>query len=166
MREEFVEVLVKCKKSIGLAILMVVLYTICALAVLGGLLFGSFITLIVGAVIGFCGYLAGSKSSIEYEYTFCNKEIDVDIIYSQTKRKHVTTLDLGKMEALVRVNGDKYGEYKNRQFASRDFSSRNADNADGVYAMIFEGNVMYLIEPGERLLNALSYVCPRKIFKN
>ena len=166
MREEFVEVLVKCKKNIGLTILMILLYTICALVVLGGLLFGNFIMLLIGAVVGFCGYLAGSKSSIEYEYTFCNKEIDVDIIYSQQKRKPVTTLDLSKMEALVRVNGDKFAEYKNRQFASRDFSSKRAENADEVYAMICEGNIMYLIEPGERLLNALSYVCPRKIFKN
>lgn len=166
MREEFVEVLVKCKKNIGLAFAMILLYTLCALAVLGGLAFGSFIAIIVGAVLGFCGYLAGSKSSIEYEYTYCDKEIDIDVIYSQQKRKSVMTLDIGKMEALVRMNGDKFGEYKNRQLLVKDFSSKKPENADAMYAMIYEGNIMYILEPGERLLNALSYVCPRKIFKN
>lgn len=166
MREEFVEVLVKCKKNVGLAILSILLYALCAVTVLGGFAFGSFIAVLVGGVLGFCGALAGSKSSVEYEYTYCDKEIDVDVIYSQQKRKRVITLDVSKMEALVCMKADKFGEYKNRQFVTKDFSSKRAENLDNAYAMIYEGNIMYILEPGERLLNALSYVCPRKIFKN
>jgi len=166
MREELVETLVKCKKNIGLTILMMLLYVLCGLTVLIGLGFGQFLIILVGGVLGFLGWFVGSRSQVEYEYTYCDKEIDIDIIYNQTNRKRITTLDMGKMEALVRVNSSKMGEFKNRQLVTKDYSSKRAENAEEVYALIYEGGTMYLIEPGERLLNALSYVCPRKIFKN
>lgn len=166
MREELVEVLVKVKKNMLLALAMILLYTLCGCLVLYGMLMTSFLVMLIGAVLGFLGYLCGTKSSIEYEYTYCSKEIDIDIIYSASKRKKVLTIDLSKMEALVRVSGNKMGEYKNRQVLVKDYSSKNPENAENVYALFYEGNIEYLIEPGERLLNALSYVCPRKIFKD
>lgn len=166
MREELVEVLVKCKKNILLTVGMLLLYIICGLVALYGLFTGNMIVVLVGVAIGFGGYALGSKSSVEYEYTYCSKEIDVDVIYSQIKRKKVTTIDLSKMEALVRVNSSKMNEFNNRQFIVKDFSSKKADHADEVYALIYDDNIKYLIEPGERMLNAISYVCPRKIFKD
>lgn len=166
MREEYVEILVKVKRNMLYAFGMIFLYIVCGLVFLFGLLGGGFLAMIIGVVIGFLGYLLGSKSSIEYEYTFCGKEIDVDVIYNATKRKKVLTIDLNKLEAMVRVQGNKMGEYKNRQVVVKDFSSKKPEQAQDVYALFMEGNVEYLIEPGDRLINALSYVCPRKIYKD
>ena len=75
------------------------------------------------------------------------------------------TLTLDKMEAIVRVNGDHMAEYKNRQCVSRDFTSHDKQNADNVYAVFYDGGLKILIEPGEKLLDVISYFSPRKIFK-
>ena len=166
MREELVEVLVKVKKNMLLALAMILLYTLCGCLVLYGMLMTSFLVMLIGAVLGFLGYLCGTKSSIEYEYTYCGKEIDVDVIYNATKRKKLITIDLNKLEAMVRVQGSKMGEYKNRQVVVKDFSSKKPEQEGDVYALFMEGNIEYLMEPGDRLLNALSYVRPRKIFKD
>lgn len=166
MREEFVEVLVKVKRNMLYSFGMIFLYILCGLVFLFGMLGGGFLPMLIGVVIGFFGYIVGSKSSIEYEYSFCGKEIDVDIIYNATKRKKLLTIDLNKLEAMVRVQGSKMGEYKNRQVVVKDFSSKKPEQEGDVYALFMEGNIEYLMEPGDRLLNALSYVCPRKIFKD
>lgn len=166
MREEIVEVLVKVKRNMLCVLGMIFMYILCGLAVFVGLFIFGFIGVLVGIVLGFIGYLIGQRASSEYEYTYCGKEIDVDIIYNAEKRKKVTTIDLEKLEAMVRVEGSKMGEFKNRQVVVNDFSSKKPENSGEVYALFCEGNMEYLIEPGERLLNALSYVCPRKIFKD
>lgn len=164
MRDEIVEVLVRCKTKIGLMILRIVLFVLCALAVIlamqGGIVF-----LIAAVILGGAGYFAGSYAQVEYEYTYCEKEIDIDAIYSQARRKHIMTLELSKMEAFVRVESDKMKEFEKRQFIVKDFSSHNKENKDKVYALFYDGGLKILMEPDERLLNAISYVSPRKIFK-
>ena len=56
-------------------------------------------------------------------------------------------------------------EFASRQFIVKDFSSHNKENKDSVYALFYDGGLKILMEPDERLLNAISYVSPRKIFK-
>ena len=164
MREEIVEILVKCKTRIGLAVLRIVCFVLCAICILLALQ-GGIVFFIAGCALGIAGYYAGSYSQVEYEYTFCEKEIDIDAIYSQSRRTHIITLDLTKMEALVSVKSDKMKEFENRQLAVKDFTSHNKENSDEVYALIYDGGFKVLLEPTERLINAISYVSPRKIFK-
>ncbi|MCR5799109.1 MAG: DUF6106 family protein [Lachnospiraceae bacterium] len=166
MKEDLVEVLVACKTKGGLMVLRIVLYILCGVAALLGLTGVGLIPIIVAVILGILGYLAGSRASIEYEYAYFDKEIVIDAIYSQQKRKHMFTIETGKIEAIVRVNGSKMKEYERRQFVTRDYSTGKKENAEEVYAFIYEGSLKILMEPGERLLNTLGYVCPRKIYKN
>ena len=166
MRDELVEVLVKCKPKTGLAILRILCFVLCAICVLlGTAVMGGWLFFIAAVVFGLAGYFAGLFSQVEYEYTYCDKEIEIDAIYSQTNRKHITTLELGKMEAFVRVKGDRMSEYANRQFVVRDYSSHDKENADKVYALIYDGSLKILMEPDERLIGAVSYIAPRKVFR-
>ena len=126
MREEIVEILVKCKTRIGLAVLRIVCFVLCAICILLALQ-GGIVFFIAGCALGIAGYYAGSYSQVEYEYTFCEKEIDIDAIYSQSRRTHIITLDLTKMEALVSVKSDKMKEFENRQLAVKDFTSHNKE---------------------------------------
>ena len=102
MRDEIVEVMVKCRTNIGLAILRIICFVLCALAVLGATAIGGGLLMYAVAVaFGAAGYFAGSYSQVEYEYAYCEKEIDIDAIYSQSRRKHIMTLSLDKMEAIA-----------------------------------------------------------------
>ena len=166
MREEIVEVMVQCKPRIGLIVAKFVLYIICALGIVFAMIGGGLLGLIIAVVFGGAGYYVGSISQVEYEYVYCDKSLDIDVIYSQAKRKSLLSLDLGKMEALVRVEGNKMREYANRRCVIKDYSTGNKETKKDVYALFYDGNLEILIEPNERLLNAISYVAPRKIFKD
>lgn len=165
MRDEIVEVLVKCKTKIGLSILRVLCFVLCGLGVILTTQFGTWM-FVIAILFGVAGYFAGSYSQVEYEYTYCDKEIDIDAIYSQSRRKSIMTIDLDKMEAIVGLKSSKYGEYSHRQCVVRDFTSHDRTHEDKVYAIYYDGGLKILIEPGDRLLNAISYISPRKIFKN
>lgn len=166
MRDEIVEVLVKCKTNIALRALGILLYILCAAAAVLAMLGYGLLGFTAAVIFGIMGYFATTNSQVEYEYTYCDKELDIDAIYSQSKRKHITTLELGKMEVLVRVEGSKMNEYARRQCATKDYSTKNKNTKDNVYALFYDGNVKVLIEPNERLLNAISYSSPRKVFKD
>ena len=166
MRDEIVEQLVKCKPAMGLMILKYASFVLCALGIVFAIIGGGIIGLLIAVVFGSAGYYAGVYSQVEYEYVYCNKELDIDVIYSQTKRKTLTTLDLGKMEALVRVKGSKMSEYERRQCAVTDYSTKDKANTDNVYALFYDGNLKILLEPNDRLLDAISYIAPRKVFKD
>lgn len=166
MRDEIVEVLVKCKPKVGLIVAKFVLYIICALGIVFGMIGGGIIGLAIAVVFGGAGYYIGSLSQVEYEYVYCDKNLDIDVIYSQSKRKSLMSLELGKMEALVRVEGNKMREFASRKCVVKDFSTGNKDTKKDVYALFYDGNLQILLEPNERLLGAISYVAPRKIFKD
>ncbi len=166
MRDEIVEVLVKCKPKVGLIVAKIVLYIICALGIVFGMIGGGIIGLAIAVVFGGAGYYIGSLSQVEYEYVYCDKNLDIDVIYSQSKRKSLMSLELGKMEALVRVEGNKMREFASRKCVVKDFSTGNKDTKKDVYALFYDGNLQILLEPNERLLGAISYVAPRKIFKD
>lgn len=166
MRDEIVEVLVKCKTNLGLRAFAIILFILCGLAAVLGMFGYGLVGFIAAIVFGIMGYFANSNSQVEYEYTYCDKELDIDAIYSQTKRKHITTLELGKMEALVRVGSGKMNEYSRRQCVTKDYSTKNKNTADNVYALFYDGNLKILIEPNERLLNAIAYIAPRKVIKD
>ncbi len=166
MRDEIVEVLVKCKPKMGLIVAKYLAYILCALGIVFTMIGGGFIGFVIAIVFGGAGFLAGTYSQMEYEYVYCNKELDIDVIYSQSKRKNVITLDLGKMEALVRVEGSKMSEYASRQCTIKDLSTGDKANKDNVYALFYDGNLKILLEPNDRLLDAISYVAPRKIYKD
>lgn len=166
MREDFVETLVKRKTNYGLSALMVVLYIMCGVCVLLAMIGLGLAALLFAIIMGILGYICGHYSKVEFEYSYCNKELDVDAIYAQTTRRHQSTLDLSKMEALVRVNGNKMKEYQNRQFKTVDYSTKDKANADAVYALFYDGTMKYLIEPDDKLLDAIKYMYARKVFED
>lgn len=166
MREDFVETLVKRKNNLGLSILMVLLYIICGVCVLLSMVGLGLAALLFAIILGISGYICGHYSKVEFEYSYCNKELDVDAIYAQTTRRHQITLDLSKMEAFVRVNGSTMKEYANRQCKTIDYSSKDKKNADAVYALFYDGTAKYLIEPDDKLLDAIKYMYARKVFED
>lgn len=166
MREDLVEVMVKRKTSLGLSALMVLFYIICGGCLLLLVLGLGAAALFFAIIFGIVGFICGHYSKVEYEYTYCNKELDVDAIYQQTTRRSQMSLDLSKMEALVRVEGSKMKEYSNRNCKVLNYTSKKKENKKDVYALFYDGQLEILIEPGDKLLDAISYLYPRKVFKD
>ncbi|MBP9995773.1 MAG: hypothetical protein KBT19_00690 [Lachnospiraceae bacterium] len=162
---EHIELLVASKASVGIKLLKILLILIAGLAVVLLLLTGSFIALLAAIAAGAGAYFISQRQDIEYEYTLTMNELDIDVVYNKQSRKHLVTLDLSKMEICAPIKSYHLDDYKNRTLKCVDYSSRNPENDANKYALIYSGEVKYIIEPDTRLVEAFWNNAPRKVFK-
>lgn len=161
---ERIEVMVKKKTSISMKVAQ---YALVALTVffflLCPILLGIF-GLILAILTGVVAYFVKMRSVIEYEYTYFDKEMDVDVIYSMQKRKHLKTYDLSKLEVLAPKGSHQLDSYKNRQLKATDFSTHVPDNEKLVYEMYIGGSDRVIFEPTPELIKTIANIAPRKVF--
>lgn len=169
MADIFVEQIIKKNTSLGgwllrIGAVIVMLLALAAFPIVlmkvGGLFF-LFVGLLV--LLGYLTYLAFVYTSVEYEYSFVNGELEIDRILGKRKRKKGETYDIKKAELIAKTNS----EYINRvinDVTKVDYSATN--NIDNKYSILFSemdgvrGAFMITIEPDERLLDALYHVRP------
>ena len=115
------------------------LITLILLLAAGGIVFTPILLLaavVLGAVAWFFIF---PLFHVEYEYLIVNKELDIDAIYAQQKRKTVAKYDLENMDLLAPLNSHRMEYYNgNTQMKVRDFSS--GDKSKIPYAMVVKGD--------------------------
>lgn len=163
MSEAYVECLVKAKGSILFKIAKILFIF---LAVIGGLsmIFIGVIGLLICGVFAFLAYLASLNSNIEYEYLYLDRELTIDKVMAQTKRKKVATYSLSSMEIMAPFHSYHLDNYKNRQVKVRDFSIGEELKPDRRYVIYFEGLEKIIISPSEELIKIMKNAAPRKVF--
>ena len=157
---ERIEVLVKRKTPVVMKVTMCVLI---ALAIFLVYMFG-ILAILFSIVAGVLAYFVGIRSNIEYEYTYFAKELDVDVIFSMQKRKHVKTYVLEQLEVLAPVGSYHLDAYKNRDIKSKDFSTQLPENEKNVYVMYLAGSEKVIFEPTPDMVKAIANIAPRKVF--
>ncbi len=166
IRDTFIEVLVESKASPYIRIARDLCYVLTGLAVIAFIFSGIFIAILAAVLFGALAYFTGLRTKIEYEYAYMNKELDVDIIYDKQKRKHLATYDLSKLEVLAPVCSYHLDEYKNRNYKACDYSSRSEANKDKKFVMYCGGDTKVIFEPTAEMIEAITYVAPRKVFRD
>ena len=164
---EHVELLVPVKENTGLNLCKIFLWVVtilCALLGLSGIL--GLLPFIVAIAAGAGAYFVGLRVNIEYEYTLTDKDIDIDVIFAKQKRKHVTEIDLSKLEIMAAAGSHRLDGYAHRELKSEDYTSRQPSAQDKVYVMIYDGSRKIMIEPDERLYKAIYNAAPSKVFKD
>lgn len=164
MNEVFVEQIIKRKidiKGILLRVLAILLIMIGLFSVLYLGILGFTIT----ALLIYVAYLVFNQTSVEYEYSFLNGDLNIDKILGQSKRKHVTELDIKQAEIIApaysediisRINGIK----------TFDYSSGYAN--EGRYSMIlYDGKerIQVLFDPNESVIEAMHSMRPSIVKK-
>ncbi|MCD7778880.1 MAG: DUF6106 family protein [Clostridiales bacterium] len=102
----------------------------------------------------------------EYEYTFVDGEIDIDVIYNRSRRRRVFTGSVQEFEIIAhftdRANLDFYKNYK-----LKDFSGGTVSDNTYVFVASYKGKKSRIvIEPNDKLLEAMrQYTVPSKFFK-
>jgi len=129
-------------------------------------LLGTFAALILGIVFGAGAYFVSQQCTIEYEYLYLDREISIDKIMGQSRRKRIATYEVDRMEILAPMNSYHLDDYRRREIKARDYSSGEVPEPDTRYAMYYEGNEMIIFEPNESMINAVYNVAPRKVFKD
>lgn len=160
---ERIEVMVRKKTPIGMKVGQYVLVILTVFLFLCSLILGIF-GLIFAVAAGVGAYFIGLRSMIEYEYTYFDKELDVDVIYSMQKRKHLKTYDLTQLEVLAPAGSYHLDSFKNRDIKARDFSTHVPGNERNVYVMYVGGSEKVIFEPTPELIKTIANIAPRKVF--
>lgn len=160
---EHIELLVAAKEKSYLKIGKTVLWVISGLGLVLSFIGVGILPFIVAVVAGAAAYFIGLRADVEYEYSLTEKEIDIDVIYSKQTRKHVTTIDLTKLEIMAPIESSKLDGYKIRACKNEDYSSAKSENKKNMYAMYYDGSRCIVIEPDERLYKAIHNIAPHKV---
>ena len=163
--DTYVECLVARKSSPIMKFLKILLIMLAVAFVFLGLL-GTFAALILGIIFGAGAYFVSQQCTIEYEYLYLDREISIDKIMGQSRRKRIATYEVDRMEILAPMNSYHLDDYRRREIKAKDYSSGEVPGPDTRYAMYYEGNEMIIFEPNESMINAVYNVAPRKVFKD
>lgn len=165
MGDSYVESIVSREKNKTYAALRVGCYVaagICAFLGIGGM----YILLIGTVVFALLGFFVVPDSEIEFEYTYIDKELRIDKIIAQAKRKKGPVYDLNKMEFICKENSHELDRFKNKSIPTKDFSSLNSEVKP--YVMVIKdekSELLVKLDPVPEILKAIKSVMPRKVIE-
>lgn len=99
----------------------------------------------------------------EYEYIFCDGQLDFDKISGGRRRKHMLRIDMEEVEIIAPKNSHALDSYRSNG-SVKDFSS--GGNTGNVYTIILrkDGGILKIhFEPSEKMLACIKTKSPRKI---
>ncbi|MCR5746671.1 MAG: DUF6106 family protein [Lachnospiraceae bacterium] len=116
-------------------------------------------------LIVIANYFLLPKISVEYEYLYVSRSLQIDRIFSKQNRKKAIEYDLEQMEIFAEEGAWQLDEYKNMQTVNRDFTSGLPDR-DIWILIVHNGQQMdrVRLEPNAELIQAMKSVYPRKTF--
>lgn len=164
MGESFKELLICQQQSfkdraLGYAMILLTAISIIAVFFVGPL---SLLGTIIFGILSYVFYF--SRMSVEYEYSYMDKELTIDRIYNQSNRKTVEVLDLNKMDILAKDNSRHLDSYKNRPVKEKDYSAKTEDSEElSTYIVYYEGRFKYRFSFNEDMFNFIRMSMPHKV---
>ena len=161
MNDAYYEILVSQKPSSMFKVAQIVtalLAGVCAVAMIMGFVWGILLT----AVFGVACYFITLRNSVEYEYLYVDKELQIDRILGKSKRKRMETLDLNQLEILAPVRSHELDGYRNRKGEKKDYSSGD-ETHDNLKYMLVIGDKQVIFEPTIELVKTIQMFAPRKV---
>ena len=167
----YAECLVKRKNTVGgnvakycIIFIMVLSGLITLLLVLMLLLAISMISFVVFAITFFLFIYMTPRFNVDWEYVFCDGQLDFDQILGGNARRRKLRIDFDNLEILAPENSDKLADYRNMQFKEQDFTSLMSDRR--VYVIICRSGADMLrikFEPDDNMLGLMKNKSPRKV---
>ncbi|MBR6381257.1 MAG: hypothetical protein IKS07_06235 [Lachnospiraceae bacterium] len=162
----YVECLVKAKPNtlakVGKAAL-IVLAVIMALLLFMTM---SWFFMILAIAAGAGAYFVGMYTEVEYEYLYLDKEITVDKVYNQSRRKRAGVYSLDKVEIFAPIKSYHLDNFGKREGKVTDYSIGYEDQPDLRYVMYYEGGEKFLFSPSPEMVKAMKSQSPRKVFSD
>ena len=113
----------------------------------------------VAAIFGLIWYWP--RFRVEWEYVFCDGQLDFDMIQSGERRKNILRIEIEDADAIAPIQSTKLDGY--RHLEVRDYSSMNEKaNVYGIATRLPEKDekVMILFEPTSRMVELMQKKCP------
>lgn len=162
MSETYVELLVKRETPLRDRLLNWLLLFLTVFSVILFMLTMNIFIVLFAAVFGVVYYIVHTRTNLEYEYLYVDKELTIDKVMNRSKRKNVRKISMERLEILAPVSSYHMADYKNRTGKIVDYSSGTASK--NKYMMIYDGQNRILLEPNEALIKAIKNIAPRKVF--
>ncbi|MBR4144700.1 MAG: hypothetical protein IKU06_04465 [Lachnospiraceae bacterium] len=145
--------------KIGVVLLIGILFTF-------GFLAGQKILAFLAIGLGcLCWFVLFPKLDAEYEYIYCDGQIDFDRISGGESRKTVLRIDLDNVEIMAPEKSHELDKYGDSGLKIRDFSSHVAEAKKYCIITSDESNrLKVLFEPSEKMIELAKAKAPRKVF--
>ena len=164
MTDTYQELLIGQKPNQMNKILGFTLVGLAVLSVISALFVSPFFLIgtIVCGILSFVVYFR--RIVVEFEYTYMDKELRVDRIYNQSKRKRMDVFDLNKAEILAPENSYHLDNFKNRDAEVSDYST-DLDDTEELknYVMYYEGKRKILLSLNDNMVQAIRTGIPSKV---
>lgn len=162
MNELYAEAGVKRKETFGTYALRFLLIFVAILSFLLASL--SSLMLIIGTVIIVLIVFMFPRLNVEYEYVFCDGQLDFDKIMGKAKRKTALKIDFEQVEIMAPFGSHELDQYNQGNLVVKDFSSRSKEAKP--YVIIFKNGdkkLKILFEPNEKMINCIKMKNARKL---
>lgn len=163
MNDFYVECLIKQKTKMVKVFLRIAFTVLTVLFLLLVPMYG-FLAILMALFSGILSYFMMLECSLEYEYLYVDREISIDKISAQRRRKNVAKLNTEKIEIFAPVHSHRLDEYKNRPLKQRDYSVGCEAQPDQRYALVYDNEMRILLSPNDAFIEAVRGVAPRKVF--
>lgn len=143
-----------------------------ALAIINGILtilflaFGGYLFLIPTILFGILAYIERQNTSMSFDYSYTNGELDIARVTGGRKRKLILTIKEGDIEVLAPTHSDPVQQFIGNHMRTKDCSSHTT--TDHYYVMIAKDEksgerTKVICEPGLEILAILKRMVPSRI---
>lgn len=160
MEQSYAEANAKVKTSISSiltkALCIIVILALFALSFMGV----RYVMIVAVALAGFLVWY-WPRFRKEWEYVFCNGQLDFDLIKGGEKRKHILRIELENADVVAPLGSEALDGY--RHLPVKDFSSgRQEAHLYGIATRLpkQESKVLIRFEPNEKMLKMMKDKCP------
>jgi membrane-bound ClpP family serine protease len=124
-------------------------------------MFGMFISL----AVGFGAYIILGRLKKEFEYSFTNGELDIDVIYNKSSRKRLFNGNVKDFEIMAHVEDKSHENTFSTANERLDFSTGTVSDNSYVFLTNYKGKrTAVVIEPNDEMLASISKILTRRRF--
>lgn len=163
MNDAYAEVVVKRKDTMLTMILRVFLVFLILISFLLITLQNG-IFLVIGAILIVGIIYLFPRLNIEYEYIYCDGQLDFDKIMGNSKRKTIKRIDFEQVEVMAPLGSHSLDGYTYIQTKMKNFTSNRKDVTP--YVVIAKDGptiTKYLFEPNKKMIDLIKMKYSRKI---
>ena len=161
MEQSYAEANAKKKMTGAVIALKTILIVLVILVFVATILSGIRLLVLLGvaAVFGLIWYWPRFK--VEWEYVFCDGQLDFDMIQGGERRKNILRIEIEDADVIAPVDSHRLDGY--RHLDVRDYSSMKEEaNVYGIATRLpeKEDKVIILFEPTGRMIDLMHKKCP------
>ncbi len=163
MNELYAEATAKRKTTSGVIVLKFLAILIVFLVFIGSFLLpGGFMRLgmLIGGVLLVLVIWYWPRFHIEWEYIFCDGQLDFDMIMGGQKRRPILKIEIEEAALITAADSPKLENY--RHLSVKDFTSQRDDaNIYGIVTKKEQEEILILFEPSRKMLEMMKQKCPK-----